>query len=178
MYLIHNKEAQTLAKAISVISWTRPWYPDSPQRSWSISWKRRNTQKKLTQDPTWRQGGAGCGQSNVEIPPEWNAVPDLIMEDEEGIMIMETDTKRKRDKVAWGRRKRRKEDDIRPEKHEHLPKVSWRTWNPAGFYLTDWNELQQEEDVPAMCYSGCKGIRLIQDIFDYYSIIIRLLFDY
>ena len=36
----------------------------------------------------------------LEIPPKWNAVPDLIMEDEEGIMIMETDTKRKRDKVA------------------------------------------------------------------------------
>ena len=32
-----------------------------------------------------------------EFPPEWNAVPDLIMEDEEGMMITETDTKRKRD---------------------------------------------------------------------------------
>ena len=24
--------------------------------------------------------------------------------------------------------------------------VSWRTWNPAGFYSEDWDELQQEED--------------------------------
>ena len=36
----------------------------------------------------------------LEIPPDWNAVPDLIMEDDEGTMITETDTKRKRDKVA------------------------------------------------------------------------------
>ena len=35
-----------------------------------------------------------------EFPPEWNAVPDLIMEDEEGMMITETDTKRKRNEVA------------------------------------------------------------------------------
>ena len=48
----------------------------------------------------------------LEVPPKWNVVPDLIMEDEE--MIMETDTKRKRDEVAGGRRKQRKEDDIRP----------------------------------------------------------------
>ena len=34
----------------------------------------------------------------LEIPPEWNAFPALIMEDKE--MIMETDTKEKRDEVA------------------------------------------------------------------------------
>ena len=34
----------------------------------------------------------------LEIPPEWNAVPDLIMEDKEGMMITETDTNLKRDK--------------------------------------------------------------------------------
>ena len=28
----------------------------------------------------------------LEIPPEWNAVPDLIMADEEGMMITETNT--------------------------------------------------------------------------------------
>ena len=60
----------------------------------------------------------------LEVPPEWNAVPDLIMEDEEGMMITETDTKQKRDEVAQGRRKRRKDDDICLEKREHSPTVS------------------------------------------------------
>ena len=31
------------------------------------------------------------------IPPKWNAVPDLIMEDEEELMIKEADNKPKRD---------------------------------------------------------------------------------
>ena len=44
----------------------------------------------------------------LEVPPEWNAVPDLIMEDEEGMMITETDNKWKRDEVAGGWRKRQK----------------------------------------------------------------------
>ena len=82
----------------------------------------------------------------LEIPPEWNAVPDLIMEDKEVMMIKETDTKWKRDEVAQGWRKWRKEDDIRPEKNEHSPWVSWRTQNQAEFYSEDWDELQQEED--------------------------------
>ena len=36
----------------------------------------------------------------LEIPREWNAVPDLIMEDEEELMITETDNKPKRDEVV------------------------------------------------------------------------------
>ena len=40
-----------------------------------------------------------------EIPPEWNAVPDLIVEDEQEQMITVTDNKQKRDEVARGRRK-------------------------------------------------------------------------
>ena len=36
----------------------------------------------------------------LEVPPEWNAVPDLIMEDDEDLMITETDTKQKRDEEA------------------------------------------------------------------------------
>ena len=42
--------------------------------------------------------------------------------------------------------KRRKEHDIRPEKHAHLATVSQRTQNPEGFYSEDWNEALQEED--------------------------------
>ena len=38
----------------------------------------------------------------LEITPKWNAVPDLILEDKEGMMITETDIKRKRDEVARG----------------------------------------------------------------------------
>ena len=68
------------------------------------------------------------------------------MEDKEGMMITETDTKPKRDEVAGGRRKRWKEDDICPEKHEHSPMVSRSIQNPAGFYSEDWDEFQQEED--------------------------------
>ena len=36
----------------------------------------------------------------LEVPPEWNAVPDLTMEDEDGMVIMEADTKQKRDEVV------------------------------------------------------------------------------
>ena len=32
------------------------------------------------------------------------------------------------------------------EKRERSPTVSWRIWNPDGFYSEDWNEAQQEED--------------------------------
>ena len=76
----------------------------------------------------------------LEIPPEWNAVPDLIMENEEELMITKMDNKPKRDKVVRGLRKQQKEDDIRPEKHEHSPTVSRRTRNPEGFYSEDWDE--------------------------------------
>ena len=48
----------------------------------------------------------------LEISPELNTVPDLIIEDEEKLMITETNSKRKRNEVARGRRNWRKEDDI------------------------------------------------------------------
>ena len=69
-----------------------------------------------------------------------------MMEDEDGMMIKEADTKRKRDEVAWGRRKRRKEDDVRPEKGEHSPTIFQRTQNLDGFNSEDWDVFQQEED--------------------------------
>ena len=82
----------------------------------------------------------------LDALPVWNEVPDLVMETKDGRMIPEAPTKRKRDEVALGQRKQRREDDTRPEKPEHSPTVSWRTQNPAGFYSEDWNELQQEDD--------------------------------
>ena len=36
----------------------------------------------------------------LEIPPELNVVPDLIMEDDKVLMITEIDNKPKRDEVA------------------------------------------------------------------------------
>ena len=84
-------------------------------------------------------------EESLEVPLTWNEVPDLMMEAQDGRMIMEVAIKLKRDEVACGRRKRQREDDIRPEKREHSLTVSWRTQNPAGLYLEDWDELQQEE---------------------------------
>ena len=49
-------------------------------------------------------------------------------------MTTEAATKRKRDKVAQGRRKQHREDDTRLEKRVHSPTVSQRTQNPAGLY--------------------------------------------
>ena len=80
------------------------------------------------------QGVEETEEVMLENSTEWNAVPDLIMEDNEGLMITKTNNKQKRDEVAGGCRKWLKEDDIRSEKHEHSPMVSWRTQNPAGFY--------------------------------------------
>ena len=82
----------------------------------------------------------------LEIPPEWNEVPDLMMEEGD---ILPEDTrpdKRKRDEIFRGRRKRRREEDIRTEKREHSPTVSRRIQNPEGFYSKDWDEDKQEED--------------------------------
>ena len=39
-------------------------------------------------------------EAMLEIPPEWNTVPNMIMEEEEELMITETDNKQKRDDVA------------------------------------------------------------------------------
>ena len=82
----------------------------------------------------------------LEVPPEWNDVPDLMMEDKDVRPATKAAVKRKIDEEALGRRKQRKEDDIHPEKREHSPTVSRRTWNLEGFFSEDWNEAQQEED--------------------------------
>ena len=71
----------------------------------------------------------------LDIPLEWHAVPDLVMEDEEKLIIM-----------TRGCRKWPKEDDIHPEKCEHTPKVSRRACNPEGFYSKDWDGSKKEED--------------------------------
>ena len=80
----------------------------------------------------------------LDVPPEWNEVPDLRMEDKDIRPDTETTVKQKIDEVARGWRN--KEDDICPEKNAHSPTVSWRTRNPEGFYSEDWNEALQEED--------------------------------
>ena len=66
----------------------------------------------------------------LEVPPEWNEVPHLMMVDEDVWPATERVAKRKIEEVARVRKKRRKEDHILPEKHAHSPTVSERTQNP------------------------------------------------
>ena len=82
----------------------------------------------------------------LEVPPEWNEVLDLMMEEEDVLPEATGSTKRRQDEISRGWRKRLKEDDIHLEKCVHSPTVSRRIQNPEGFYSEDWNEVQQEED--------------------------------
>ena len=85
-----------------------------------------------------------------------------MMEDKDVLPEAEGSTKRKRDEVARGRRKRQKEDDIRPEKPGHSHIVSLRTQNSEGFYSEDWDEVQQEDDE---CQAPDKWQRILQMVF-------------
>ena len=82
----------------------------------------------------------------LDTPPGWNEVEDLIMDDGDILAENMRPEKRRRDEIAQGWRKWRKEDDIRVEKREHSPTRSRRTQNPEGFYSEDWNEDQQEQN--------------------------------
>ena len=82
----------------------------------------------------------------LEVPSDWNEVPDLMMEDEDVWPATEAEIKQKINGVAQGRRKQQKKEDIGMQKCEHSPTVSRRTQNPEGFYSEDWNEAQQPED--------------------------------
>ena len=82
----------------------------------------------------------------LEVPAEWNGVPDLMMEEEDVLPEAIGSTKWRGDEVSRWQRKRRKKDDIRPEKRAHSPTVSHRIQNPERFYSKDWNEVKQEED--------------------------------
>ena len=62
----------------------------------------------------------------LKVPPEWIKVPDLMMEEEDVLPEAAGSNKRRRDEISQGQRKRRKEDNIRPEKRGHSPTVSWR----------------------------------------------------
>ena len=54
-------------------------------------------------------------EERLEVLPIWNEVPDLMMEVADERMMPEASTKRRREEVAKGRRKRWREDDIRPD---------------------------------------------------------------
>ena len=82
----------------------------------------------------------------LEIPPEWNEVQDLIMEDGDILPENMRPDKQRRDEISQRRRKRRKEDYIWAEKQEHSPTVSLRIQNSEEFYSEDWDEDKQEED--------------------------------
>ena len=52
----------------------------------------------------------------LEDPPEWNEVPDLMMEEEDVLPRATGSNKQRRNEISRGRRKRRKEDNILSEK--------------------------------------------------------------
>ena len=52
----------------------------------------------------------------LEVPPEWNEVPDFMMEEEDVLPEATGSTKRRRDEISRGRREQRKEYNIWPEK--------------------------------------------------------------
>ena len=81
----------------------------------------------------------------LDIPPEWNEVKDLILEDRDILSENMRPEKRMRDEISRSRRKRRKEDDIHAGKREHSPTESGWMQNPEGFYSEDWDEDKQEE---------------------------------
>ena len=55
-------------------------------------------------------------EEQLEAPPGWKEVPDLMLETGEDVGITDATIKRKRNEVAQGWRKRQKEDEIRVEK--------------------------------------------------------------
>ena len=82
----------------------------------------------------------------LELPPVWNEVQDLLMDDGEVISEEFRPGKRSRDEAARGRRKRRNEDDIRADKRVHSATEPRRIHHPQGFYDEDWIEDQQAEE--------------------------------
>ena len=74
----------------------------------------------------------------LDRPPEWNEAEDLIWEDGDIFPEGLRQKKGKRDEISQGRRKRKKEDNIRAEKREHSSTLSCRLRNPEGFYSEDW----------------------------------------
>ena len=80
---------------------------------------------------------ASQAEEMLELPPVWNEVQDLLMEDGDVISEDLRPRKHKRDKVARGRRKRRNEDDIRVDKRRHSLTEPRRIHHPQGFYDED-----------------------------------------
>ena len=108
---------------------TIPRYSSYPWRSWGDICKRRNTQKNTGRDPSWRQGDGDRGRWNARDSSkmEWSSRSD---DGRQGCSASYwAAVKQKIDELARGRRKWRKEDDIRPEKHAYSPTVSRDIFN-------------------------------------------------
>ena len=99
-------------------------------------------------------------EEELELPPSWHDVSDLLIDDD---MITETEVrpgKRVRDEPARGRRKRRNEDNIRADKREHSPAEARRIHPPSGYYDEEWiDDLQAEED-----YQNPEKVRRTEDM--------------
>ena len=59
----------------------------------------------------------------LELPPAWNEVRDLIMDDGDSLTRDMRPEKRKKEEISRGRRKRRHEEDLRGDKREHSPTI-------------------------------------------------------
>ena len=81
-----------------------------------------------------------------EALQQLNAAPDLMMDPQTGEEIQEANFQRKREKLAQGKSKLPREDDIRADKREHSPSIQIFTQRPGGLYSEDWGDDQQEED--------------------------------
>ena len=57
----------------------------------------------------------------LDVPPERNEVPDLMMEEKDVLPEATRSTKPRGDEISRGQKKRRKEDNIGPEKHDICP---------------------------------------------------------
>ena len=76
----------------------------------------------------------------LELPPAWNEVQDLVMEDVSSSNTNSKPEKQKREETARGRRKRRYKEDLRGDKREHSPTESCRVHPPLGFYSEEWDK--------------------------------------
>ena len=56
------------------------------------------------------------GEEILELPPAWNKVQDLIMDNKSNSTTNSKPEKQKREEISQGRRKRRYEEDLRGDK--------------------------------------------------------------
>ena len=97
--------------------------PENPEEMAAREGIHERIQADIHHEDKEREAGV---EEMLENPPEWNKVPDLIMEDGDILPEDMRLDKRRSDEISRGQRKQRKEDNIRAKKQEYSPTVSWR----------------------------------------------------